>query len=394
MKTSQILLLLGLICLAPISATVFEAERSEDVDLFLDENQKETCALLFYDSEAENTDTEGWFSALSSKVLGIFMSQDQYGRSTEDWVEMFDDKLHLMRVDVRSPDLMRTREEFNIEEDLPFIVIRDKQRTVLRELVNEDTYEHVRDLLDKRPNILHKTGGAALKSFSLEPDSEAVDTAPRVIQYFDLEEGEPTNVEEPIQRQYVNWGATDVIGPDGQWMERGRNWVTSYEIPESGIKNQESKQRISIKDRIKDDPRRPAPRPTQPRPAQAAPTQGPKPTQAAPAQARPAQAAPAQAPRPVQSAKPTQAAPTQGARPTQTTRPAQTTQAKPTATRPAPTASQQAGAKPTTQAKPAAAPTARSSTPVTTSNDNGPQKHRYHDRGYTGYNRGPYRGRF
>jgi len=441
-----------------VHATVFEAERSEDVDLFLDENQVETVGLLFYDSQAENTDTEGWFASLTSKILGVFMSQDQYGRSTEDWVEMFDDKLHLMRIDARNPNLMRSREEFNVQEDLPFIIIQDQQRTVLRERVNEDTYDHVRDLLDRRPNILHKTGGAALKSFSLEPDAENTDSAPRVIQYFDLEEGEPTNVEEPIQRQYVNWGATDVIGPDGRWMERGRNWVTSYEIPESGIRNQEKQERIAIRDRIKDDTRPLPAKPTQ-APQGTASTQA-KPTQPSqPAQGRPTQGAqpagtskPAQPTQPTSSAKPTQSGqpapaakpsqtgqPTSGARPTQgapqptSTRPAAgsqpttgtrtaagtqpsqprpaqgstVTQAKPTSasasTGSQPAAAPRVQASTSTRTTAQAAPTAgsqpaKASASSTTSasaqpiGDNGPERHRYHDRGYQGYGSSPYRG--
>jgi hypothetical protein len=251
--------LVAILCLGLLlwtaSATVFEAEASEDVDLFLSDYEDETVALFFYDSSTDNQDDEDWFARLSSKILGIFMSKDQFGRSTEDWVEMFDDKLHLMRIDVRNPANLRSREEFNIE-DAPYIVLMDKRRTVLREKIDDETYEHVRMLLDRRPNMLHKTGGAALKSFSLEPDAGAVDTSPRVIQYFDLEEGAPVNVEEPIQNQYVNWAPVDVIGPDGAWEERGRDWVTSFEIPESGIKNQPAKQRVAVKDLITDDPRK------------------------------------------------------------------------------------------------------------------------------------------
>lgn len=261
------ILLIAALCLVA-NATVYEAGTSEDVDLFLDDFQADTVALLFYDSNTDNQKDEDWFARLSTKILGIFMSSDQFGRSTEDWVELFDDKLHLMRVDVRNPENLRAREEFNIE-DAPYIVLQDKRRTILREKIDEETYEHVRELLERRPNMLHKTGGAALKSFNLEPDSEAPETAPRVIQYFDLEEGSPTNVEAPVQNQYVNWAPVDVIGPDGQWEERGRNWVTSYEIPESGITNQKDTSRATIQQRIKDDPRplnqpKPAAKPTAP----------------------------------------------------------------------------------------------------------------------------------
>ena len=266
--------LIAIFCLAALviaaNATVFEAETSEDVDLFLQDFENETVGFLFYDSDIDNAKDEDWFAKLSSKILGIFMSRDQIGRSTEDWVELFDDKLHLMRVDVRKPENMRAKEEFNIEF-APYIVLKDKTRTVLREKIDDETYDHVRMLLDRRPNLLHKTGGAALKSFNLEPDAEAPETAPRVIQYFDLEEGEPTNVEPPVQTQYVNWAPVDVIGPDGNWEQRGRNWVTSYEIPESGIKGQEDAKKAHIQKRINDDPRgkpgpKPAPKPT-PKPA-------------------------------------------------------------------------------------------------------------------------------
>ena len=412
MKMSQAILLFGILALVAVNATVFEAERSEDVDLFLDQSQNETVGLLFYDSKAENTDTQGWFSSLTSKILGVFMSQDQYGRSTEDWVEMFDDKLHLMRIDARNDKLMRSREEFNIGEDLPFIVLQDKQRTILRENVNDDTYDHVRDLLDRRPNILHKTGGAALKSFSLEPDSDKEESEPRVIQYFDLEEGEPTNVEEPIQRQYVNWGATDVIGPDGKWMERGRNWVTSYEIPQSGIKSQENPTRLNIKDRINDDPRPKPAAPVQPKLAAQTPAKPAAPAQPKPvapaqpkpaAQAQPKPVAPAQSkpaapvqPKPVAPAQPKPtAAPVQGkpvaapvqGKPTATTstKPvAAPTQAKPVVSSTAPKTT--VTAQPTTQAKTISAVKTGSPQPTATAPaDAQQQQHRYHDKGYTGY---------
>ena len=203
MKISSLSILVIAALWLVANATVFEAATSEDVDLFLNDFQDETIAVLFYDSQIDNQEDEDWFAKLSSKILGIFMSKDQFGRSTEDWVELFDDKLHLMRIDVRNPSNMRSREEFNIE-DAPYIVLQDHRRTVLREKIDDETYEHVRQLLNRRPNMLHKTGGAALKSFNLEPDADAPETQPRVIQYFDLEEGAPTNVEAPVQNQYVN----------------------------------------------------------------------------------------------------------------------------------------------------------------------------------------------
>jgi hypothetical protein len=349
--------LFAILCLAilamTVTATVFEAESSDDVDLFLTDFEDETIALLFYDSSTNNKDDQDWFARLSSKVLGIFMSSDQYGRSTEDWVEMFDDKLHLMRVDAKNGQNLRSREEFNIV-DAPFIVMMDHRRTILREKMDDETYDHVRMLLDRRPNILHKTGGAALKSFNLEPDADAPETAPRVIQYFDLTEGAPTNVEAPIQNQYVNWAPVDVIGPDGKWEERGRDWVTSYEIPESGINGQKDSQRVAVQERIRDDPRpieapKPAPVAAPVQPAPVAPVQ---PAPVAPAQparvAAPAQpvrvaalAQPARVAAPVQLARvaaPSQpirvAAPAQPARVAAPSQPIRVAAPAPQATRP------------------------------------------------------------
>lgn len=392
MKTAYLLLAICLLWAA--QATVFEAESSEDVDLFVQDYDTETIGLLFYDGSEDNSDDEDWFGRLSSKVLGIFMSNDQYGRNTEDWVEMFDDKLHLMRVDTTNPDNLRAVESFFIDF-VPFIIIMDNQRTVLREQMNEDTYDHVRDILDKRPNMLHKTGGAALKSFNLEPDTDTPQTEPQVIQYFDLEEGAPVNVEEPLQRQYVNWSPTDVIGPDGTWEERGRDWVTNYEIPESGIKNQQNTGRVSAVPKTRDDPRSN----THGAPTERTTSRPSRPAQGVPSQAattlRPAKPAGQQTARPTQqTARPTQ----QTARPTgqQTARPAQAT------SRPAQGSAQPTqGARPTqaTQgAQPTAAASTRASAKPAATQQQGYQRHPYHASGYQGkgefndqyYNRQPY----
>lgn len=254
MKVTCLSIFLIAAILFTANATVFEAATSEDVDLFLDDFQNETVGFLFYDSQVDNSKDENLFGKLSSKILGIFMSKDQFGRSTEDWIELFDDKLHLMRIDVRNKDNLRSREEFNIE-DAPYIVLMDKRRTILREKVDGETFDHLKMLLDRRPNMKNKTGGAALKSFNLEPEAGAMDTKPRLVQFFDLENGAPTNVEAPVETQYVNWGPVDVIGPDGKWEERGRHWVNSYEIPESGIMNQKNSSLVHDVEKTNDDPR-------------------------------------------------------------------------------------------------------------------------------------------
>lgn len=323
MKTAYLLIALCLLAsLWTVNATVFEAESSEDVDLFVSENEKDTIALLFYDGTTDNSNDEDWFARLSSKILGIFMSSDQYGRSTEDWIELFDDHLHLMRIDLRNEDNLRAKETFNIVK-APWIIVRDNQRNVISEQVTDETYEKVRAYLNQRANMLNKDGGAVLKSFNLEPDANVPETKPRIIQYFDLEKGSPTNVEQPIQDQGVNWGKVDVIGPDGQWEERGRDWVSGYEIKESGISNQKDAKKVSVVKNTRDDPRGKAPQPRTvtskksavpagpPKSVSAPPQAKPKPapTQAKPASA-PAQAKPASAPA---QAKPASAGPVQKA---------------------------------------------------------------------------------
>ena len=255
MKIAQSLFMILITICITANAVVYEASKSSDVDLFVQEFHDETIALLFYDSEEKDESVQNWFSSLASRVLGMFKSQDQEGKSTEDWVEMFDDKLHLMKIDVQNEQLLRTLEEYNIEEEIPFVIMQDKRRVVLREKVQPETYVKVRELLDKRPNMLHKTGGAMLKSFSIGNETGNTTSEPIIIQYFDLEEGEPTKIEEPTRRQYVNWGSVDIIGPDGKWMKRGEDMITSYEIPESGILNQENPDKAVIVSRISDDSR-------------------------------------------------------------------------------------------------------------------------------------------
>jgi hypothetical protein len=326
---SQNLLCLFFIAVLVLSATatVFEAETSEDVDLFLEDFSEETIALMFYDSSENNEEQKTWFSTLSSRILGVFMSEDQYGRSTEDWVEMFDDKLHLMRIDVSNKENSRSKEEFNIN-DAPYIILMEDRRTELREKMDDETYDHIKDLLDERDNIKNKTGGAVLKSFDLEPEADAPDTKISTIQYFDLENDEPTNVEAPLQEQDVNWAPIDVIGPDGRWEERGRNWVPDYEIPNSGIKNQEDSSLVKDVKITRDDPRFAKQQNSRPR-QQSQPTSQRRPTQAT-SPMRPTQAATQS--RPTQAA--TQSRPTQAAtqsRPTQATtqsRPTQSTTAR------------------------------------------------------------------
>jgi hypothetical protein len=262
-------------------------------------------------------------------------------------------------------------------------VLQDKQRTVLREKISAETYAHVRNILDKRPNMLHKTGGAALKSFSLEPDTNVTDNSPKVIQYFDLEEGEPTNVEQPIETQYVNWAPVDVIGPDGQWMERGRNWVTSYEIPESGIKNQEKRNRVALKDKINDDPRKNV-KPSQNKPSAAKPATPSKP--AAPAKPTAAPAKPTAAPsKPVSApAKPVSAPARPTAAPARPTAASVKPGSKPVSAKPG---SKPVASKPVSQSKPAAPKPAGQSGPVSSS----PQRHHYHEQDYRGYSNPYYR---
>lgn len=423
---------IGLLCVA--QATVFEASASEDVDLFIQDNEKETIGLLFYDSTVDNKENQDKFARLITNVLGIFMSEDQYGRAQEEWVELYDEKLHLMRVDVRNPSNLRTKIEFNIE-DAPFIVIMNNKNTVLRDKLDEGTYDKVRAYLESRQNIKEKTGPATIKSFSLEPDAEAPQTGPAQIQSFRLDKDEPTEVQEPDESVDALGEGADVLSKEGKWEKRQwdkRTMVpweqdsprfvqpkqSGYEIPTSGIKNQEQGNRVRVVDRLSGSqqqkpqtvaptqrptgvptqaPQQSAARPGQPsaaptqassaRPAQ--PTTGPvqsalkqgqqttaptqaKPaqpqgvTQARPTQAQPTQARPAQAP---QQARPTQAQPTQ-AKPAQ----AQSTQAQPTQARPTqatPTATTQSSVKPSTQA---------SSQPKEFT-----QRNPYHQGGYRGY---------
>lgn len=78
-------------------------------------------------------------------VLSIFKNTGEEGRSTEEWVNQLDDRVHIMKVDASTLDNARAVKDYRVGRT-PLVVIMDKGRTVLQEIVDTETFDHVKEV--------------------------------------------------------------------------------------------------------------------------------------------------------------------------------------------------------------------------------------------------------
>ena len=123
-------IIFSLILVCITNAAVYEARNSDDVDFFLEHNPDQNAALLFY-NEADS-DTEEVKVATDS-VLSIFKNVGEEGRSTEDWVNQNNDKVHLMLINESNIDNARIVKEFKVGQT-PLIVLLDNGKTLMQEV--------------------------------------------------------------------------------------------------------------------------------------------------------------------------------------------------------------------------------------------------------------------
>jgi chemotaxis protein histidine kinase CheA len=128
------------------SASVYEAESSEDVSFFLQHNPDENSAIMFYDPFQEENNPK--IVEDVEKIVGVFLNFGEKGRSRDAWVDSLMDKSHLMRVDSLNPYNADAVKDFHVTQT-PFLVLLDHGNIMLEEVVSPQTYNHVRDKLDK-----------------------------------------------------------------------------------------------------------------------------------------------------------------------------------------------------------------------------------------------------
>ena len=103
---------------------VYEARSSEDVVFYLAHNPEENGALMFYDLNQEKNDED--VTERVNKILGIFKNIGEEGRSTEDWVNSLNDKVHLMRINAKSSENSKIVDEYKVQSIL--IIINNFER--------------------------------------------------------------------------------------------------------------------------------------------------------------------------------------------------------------------------------------------------------------------------
>ena len=137
-----VVLLIWAFCLKQTTATIYEARNSDDVDFFKDQNPVHKMALLFYNyDDTVNIDD----------VLSIFKDSKDKGASSEPWVKNLNGTAHLMKINYSNPDIKAIINEYNIN-DTPKVVVLDNQKAVLNEMVDPDTYFHIKEIFVKDKN--------------------------------------------------------------------------------------------------------------------------------------------------------------------------------------------------------------------------------------------------
>jgi hypothetical protein len=136
--------LLALLCLHSVSCAVYEARNSDDVDFFLAHNPEENGALMFYDPNQENAESD--ISDRATKLIGVFKNVQEEGRSEEEWVDDLNDKVHLMRVDATNLDNARAVEDYKVQST-PLLFLIDNGKIILMEEVTDKTFNHAKDIL-------------------------------------------------------------------------------------------------------------------------------------------------------------------------------------------------------------------------------------------------------
>lgn len=141
------ILILLILCILFAEAAIYEARNSDDVEFFLEHNPEENGALLFYDPKQEEKD--GTVHQNTEQILSIFKNVGEQGRSTEDWVDSLNDKVHLMKVNKTNVDSSRMVSEYKVGQT-PLLILLDNGKVLLEEVVSDETYDHVYEIFQAK----------------------------------------------------------------------------------------------------------------------------------------------------------------------------------------------------------------------------------------------------
>ena len=161
-----------------MKAAIYEARNSDDVDFFLEHNPEQNSALLFYNSD-ENDIQE--VQRNIDSVLSIFKNIGEEGRSTEDWVDSLNDRVHLMKVDVLDIDNTRIVKSFRVGHT-PFVSFFKDGTPILEEVIDQKTFDNIKEIYQaeqhekeaKEAEEKRKADSESKTPSSVFPDAEYV----------------------------------------------------------------------------------------------------------------------------------------------------------------------------------------------------------------------------
>jgi hypothetical protein len=135
---------LFLVILVLASARVFEGDKSEDVDYFLNNDDAQYRAILFYNPKQKDNSTVRNID----RVQSIFEDTFDIDWKGDEWIKHLDSGAQLMRIDTSIPELAQVTQQYEVKTT-PKIVVFDDFKIAVEEVADKNTYGKLKSYMDK-----------------------------------------------------------------------------------------------------------------------------------------------------------------------------------------------------------------------------------------------------
>lgn len=122
-----------------VSANIFEANDPGEVENFLEHDQAQYRALLFYDDADDDQST----NAEIDKIMSIFDNPDDPEFRGEPWIREISTGANLMRIDIHKSSLSSVVTQYEVS-DPPKIIVFDKTKIIVEETIGRPTYPKIK----------------------------------------------------------------------------------------------------------------------------------------------------------------------------------------------------------------------------------------------------------
>lgn len=129
---------------------IYEAENSQKARVFLADNPNKNRALMFYDIIQEDSNAQ--LEAQVDRVMTLFVTSNYEG-----WTSTKKEDLNIMRIDVSKGANKEIVQEYKVQST-PYLVLLFNGNPIFQEIVDENTDDHVKDVLFKYPRQVSNNG--------------------------------------------------------------------------------------------------------------------------------------------------------------------------------------------------------------------------------------------